>query len=239
MAASGVHRYRSCHRKPPPGDQNLPGDREEGRLGPGRPRPGSGPGRRRFGHLDPGGVPRSLAEPHRLDEIAGVEDRGQPILAAAIAAATTGARRGELLVIRWSDVDLDHGNLHIRRAIKHADGPGWVVGPTKTQAQRQIALDEFSVQVLGRHLDAAGQRAGEACVAFDPDGHVFTFDPTGETPTKPDSPGQAFSRLWAKERVSGVSLHTCGISAPRFRSHPAGTSAPWPDGQAMTMPRPR
>lgn len=83
-----------------------------------------------------------------------------------------------------------------------------MVGPTKPHAQRQIALDGFSVQVLRRHLDAAAHRAGEACVTFDPDGYVFTFDPSGETPMKPDSLGQAFSRLCVKERVSGVTLHT-------------------------------
>ncbi len=154
--------------------------------------------------------PKSIPSPGTVQRlIAGAEDRGQPVLAAAIAvAATTGARRGELLGIRWSDIDLDDGILHIRRAVKHADGSGWVVGPTKTHAQRRIALDGFSVQVLRRHLDAALRRAGEACVAFDPGGYVFTFDPSGETPMKPDSLGQAFSRLCAKERVSGVSLHT-------------------------------
>lgn len=154
--------------------------------------------------------PRTVPSPEIVQRlIAGAADRGQPILAAAIAvAATTGARRGELLGIRWSDVDLDGGMLNIRRAVRHAEGSGWVVGPTKTHAQRRIALDGFSVQVLRRHLDAALQRAAEACVAFHPDGYVFTFDPSGETPMKPDSLGQAFSRLCAKERVSGVSLHT-------------------------------
>lgn len=154
--------------------------------------------------------PKAIPSPEViLRLIAGAEDRGQPILAAAIAvAATTGARRGEMLGVRWSDVDLVDGNLHIRRAIKHDDGPGWVVGPTKTHAQRQIVLDRFSVQVLRRHLDAAVQRAGEAFVILDPDGYVFTFDPSGETPMRPDSLGQAFARLCVKEGVSGVTLHT-------------------------------
>lgn len=154
--------------------------------------------------------PKSIPSPEIVQRlIAAAEGSGQPVLAAAIAvAATTGARRGELLGIRWSDIDLDRGTLHIRRAVKHADGPGWVVGSTKTHAQRQIALDGFSVQVLRRHLDAALRRAGEACVAFGPDGYVFTFDPAGATPMKPDSLGQAFSRLCAKERVPGVTLHT-------------------------------
>ena len=143
------------------------------------------------------------------DLIAGAERRGQPVLAAAIAvAATTGARRGELLGLRWSDIDLDNGFLHIRRAIKHADGPGWVIGETKSHAQRRIALDTFSVSVLRRHFAAACRRAEEAEVELDSDGFVFTFDPTGGEPMKPDSLGQAFGRLCAREGVSGVTLHT-------------------------------
>lgn len=141
--------------------------------------------------------------------ISAAERRGQPVLAAAIAvAATTGARRGELLGLRWSDIDLANGYMHIRRAIKHADGPGWVIGEPKSHAQRRIALDSFSVAVLRRHLESARRRATEAVVELDGEAFVFTFDPSGREPMKPDSLGQAFGRLCAKEGVSGVSLHT-------------------------------
>jgi integrase len=141
--------------------------------------------------------------------IAGAEERRQPVLAAAIAvAATTGARRGELLGTRWSDVDFDARVLHIRRAIKHDDGPGWIIGPTKTHAERRVALDAFSMKVLEAHRKAVEQHAQEAMVVLDPDGYVFTFDPTGSTPMRPDSLGQAFRRLCQKEGVEGVSLHT-------------------------------
>jgi integrase len=154
--------------------------------------------------------PKVVPSPGVIQQlIAGAERRGQPVLAAAVAvAATTGARRGELLGLRWSDLDLDAGYMHIRRAIKHADGPGWVVGATKSHAQRRIALDAFSVSVLQRHLSAARKRSGDAGVELDADGFVFTFDPTGCEAMKPDSLGQAFSRLCVQEGVSGVSLHT-------------------------------
>jgi integrase len=83
-----------------------------------------------------------------------------------------------------------------------------VIGSTKTHAERRIALDAFSVRVLKAHRKAAEQRAQEAMVLFDPDGYVFTFDPTGSTPMRPDSLGQAFRRLCEKEGVKGISLHT-------------------------------
>jgi integrase len=141
--------------------------------------------------------------------IASAEERGQPVLAAAIAvAATTGARRGELLGTRWSDVDFDAHMLHIRRAVKHDDGPGWVIGSTKTHAERRIALDAFSMRVLKAHRKAVERLAQDAMVVLDSDGYVFTFDPSGSTPMRPDSLGQAFRRLCEKEGIVGVSLHT-------------------------------
>lgn len=141
--------------------------------------------------------------------IAAAEDRGQPILAATIAlAATTGARRGELLGLRWSDVDFDARLLHIRRAVKHEDGPGWTIGDTKTHAERRIALDAFSLQVLTEHRAAIERWALDAMVELDADAFVFTYDPTGSTPMRPDSLGQAFHRLCEKEGVQGLSLHT-------------------------------
>lgn len=155
-------------------------------------------------------TPKAVPSPEVIQGlITAAERRGQPVLAAAIAvAATTGARRGELLGLRWSDIDLAKGYMYIRRAIKHADGPGWVIGEPKSHAQRRIALDSFSVAVLRRHLESAQRRANEAEVELDGEGFVFTFDPSGHEPMKPDSLGQAFGRLCAKEGVSGVSLHT-------------------------------
>lgn len=141
--------------------------------------------------------------------IAAADRRGQPVLAAAIAiATTTGARRGELLGLRWSDVDLDRELLSIERSIKHDDGPGWVVGSTKAHAQRRIALDPFSAEVLRQHRQKAEERAVAAMVHLDRDGYVFTLDPSGRIPMKPDSLGQALRRLCAKEGIENVSLHT-------------------------------
>lgn len=154
--------------------------------------------------------PKVIPAPVTVHElVAAAERRGQPVLAAAIAVAiTTGMRRGELLGLRWSDVHLDAGTLHVSRVIKHADGPGWVIGPTKTHADRRIALDEFTVAVLRRHRDQADERAEDACVTRDPNGYIFTFDPTGRTPMRPDSLSQAFGRLCAWEGLTGVTLQT-------------------------------
>ena len=141
--------------------------------------------------------------------INGAEKRGQPVLAAAVAVAcTTGLRRGELLGLRWDDVDFDRRALHVRRAIKHDDGPGWVIGPPKTHRERTISLDEFTIAVLSELRTRAEGWAAEACVPLGAEGYLLTFDPSGVEPMRPDSLGQAFGRLCRAEGVEGVTLHT-------------------------------
>ena len=49
-------------------------------------------------------------------------------------AATTGARRGELLGLAWDDVDLDAGTATIRQALRRGAKGGQEIGPTKTAA---------------------------------------------------------------------------------------------------------
>jgi integrase len=61
--------------------------------------------------------------------------------------ATTGARRGELLGLQWSDVDLDGRQLAIRRA-RVAVGYEVIESTPKSGKARTIALDPQTVAVL-------------------------------------------------------------------------------------------
>ena len=70
--------------------------------------------------------------------------------------AATGARRSEIVALRWSDVDLPNRTVAISRGV--VTGPdGLVEKDTKSHAARRIALDESAVVVLADH--AAGDRA--------------------------------------------------------------------------------
>lgn len=141
--------------------------------------------------------------------IAAAEERGQPILAVIIAvAATTGLRRGELAGLRWSDIDLDAGRLHVRQSLKNDIDGGWVLGPTKTHQVRRIALDEFTLSVLRRHRSQVHQWAADAGVEVAEDGYAFTLDPSGREPAKPDGLSHSFGNLCQAIGVRGVSLHT-------------------------------
>lgn len=65
---------------------------------------------------------------------------------------TTGIREGELLSLRWSDVDLEKKRLSVRRTLTHAGTYGILESEAKTAAgKRQMVLPDFVVRALKLH----------------------------------------------------------------------------------------
>ena len=60
----------------------------------------------------------------------------------------TGLRRGELLGLKWSDVDLDKGIIHVRRQVLRQNGK-IIEAPLKTKnSYRNIAIGTDAIEVL-------------------------------------------------------------------------------------------
>jgi integrase len=58
-----------------------------------------------------------------------------PIGAAIVTAIGSGLRRGELLALRWGDVDLVSGSLTVNRAIEHENGTTRYKDPKTARAR--------------------------------------------------------------------------------------------------------
>jgi integrase len=74
-----------------------------------------------------------LEEIYRFIDV--LEDEPNGLL--FLTAIYTGMRRGELLALRWSDVDMDNGEINIRMSRTWQKGKGWVMGETKTRTSKR------------------------------------------------------------------------------------------------------
>src|SRR5271168_3291653 len=90
-------------------------------------------------------------DPDQVVRVFHLARESDPELAAFIMlAASSGARRGELLALRWNDIDLDRARLLIERGIVLVDGDLIEQG-TKTHQSRRISLDAGTVTSLRAH----------------------------------------------------------------------------------------
>lgn len=134
-----------------------------------------------------------------------VEDR--PLLWCLLRlAATTGARRGQLVALQWRDIDLDRGVVAFTRAlVVGPDGP--VLGPTKTDTTHSAGLDKVTLDGLVRCHRNAQERARQARIVLAEAAFVFSDDADGQRPWLPDRATKLF--LGAR-RAAGL---------PAFRLH--------------------
>lgn len=76
---------------------------------------------------------------------------GDRLEALIVLALATGMREGELIALRWGDVDLDDASLQVRRTLQcTAEGYRWEDAKT-THSRRRIALPATVVEALRRH----------------------------------------------------------------------------------------
>jgi integrase len=143
--------------------------------------------------------------PEQVRDIIKAAEEEDPAMATLLLlAALTGARRGELCGLRWSDVDWKGSTLAISRSIYQTSDGGWGEKGTKTHAVRRIGLDPVAVEALRRHQARAEAMADEAGVDLADDGFVFSFSPAGSEPLLPDLVTRRAAKL---AKAGGVETH--------------------------------
>ncbi len=69
-------------------------------------------------------------------------------------ALTTGMREGELLGLKWSDLNQNKGSLFVQRQLQQIAGQGYVLVPPKTKAgRREIKLGQGTLLQLEAHRE--------------------------------------------------------------------------------------
>ena len=159
----------------------------------------------------PGRVVRHEIDPPAPWAVMGLierADRDEPDLGVFLRlAASTGARRGELCALKWSDIDLDAASLMVRRSLVDCPAGKYIEKDTKTHQSRRVSLDVSMVALLRTHRVRQGERALACGVGLDRDARVFSYEADGSVPWRPDGVTARFVRLRDKAGLGHVRLH--------------------------------
>jgi integrase len=148
---------------------------------------------------------KQILQPDRARELLDALG-GHPLYMLAALALATGARRNELLALRWQDIDLDAGRLRIETALEQTRAHGVRIA---RKGRRTISLPAATVTALRVHWRAQQeQRLALGMGKAPTDSPVLaTFD------GKPQSPG-AITKAWARAVVE-IGMQDAGLHSLR------------------------
>jgi integrase len=117
-------------------------------------------------------------------------------------AVVTGARRGEMLALRWTHLDLDAGVMEVRRNYvwEREKDP-------KNHQMRRLSLDAATIELLREHQAECAKTFALAGERLDPSTFVFSAAADRSRPRYPSSMSQRFRRLADRLGIE-AHLHT-------------------------------
>jgi integrase len=100
--------------------------------------------------------------------------RGTRLQAAFTVAVAVGMRQGEILGLKWADVDLNSGQLNVRSALQRVEKKLIQVEPKSRKSRRAIQLPGVCVSALVRHQAKQHDEQTWAGTRWQDTGYVFT-----------------------------------------------------------------
>jgi integrase len=132
--------------------------------------------------------------------------RGDRLEALYVLALNTRMRQGELLALKWDDVDLERGVLRVRRTLTHADKT-YVLGEPKTsKSRRTIRLTTNAVTALRAHLSRQLEEMERMGSLYQPGGLIFARE-TGRRITPSNLRNRSFKPLLERAKLRQIRFH--------------------------------
>jgi integrase len=133
--------------------------------------------------------------------------KGDRLEALYVVAVSCGLRQGELLGLRWEEVDLEGHRLTVRRQVQRSrDGSGLIFVPTKGKKSRTIRLASATVEVLKSHRERQAKEVRSAKGLWRDPGLVFAS--TIGTPLDPSNlVDRSFKPLLGRAGLPDVRFH--------------------------------
>jgi integrase len=128
-----------------------------------------------------------------------------PLYLPVLVAISTGLRRGELLGLRWSDLDLKAGTLTINQSLERVAGKVAFKAPKTKTSRRTITLPAGAIEALQQYQRA--QLEGRMKLGLGRDPRALVFARADGAPLDADSVTKTFGRLVAAVGVTPITLH--------------------------------
>lgn len=120
-------------------------------------------------------------------------------------ALVTGLRRGELLALRWEDLDVGTSRLMVKQSLVMLGGKTLIQPPKSQAAVRSVRLPAdviTTLQALHDRQEFARRKAGERWKETD-----LIFTSSVGTPLSPRNVGRSFDAAIAKANIRRIRLH--------------------------------
>ena len=118
----------------------------------------------------------------------------------------TGARRGEVIALRFTDAHLDQAVLEVRRSYTHRSGKRREAD-TKTHQMRRISLDAYTVELIREHLRRCRELSVELGFTLDENSFMFSYKVDHSSPCNPDAISHRYTDMCAGLGIESH-LHT-------------------------------
>ena len=129
---------------------------------------------------------------------------------AILLAFTTGLRRGALLALRWSDLDLDGGLLSVRQSLEETRSGLRFKSPKTNRSHRTITLPASTIAALRNHEKQQKAERLKLGVRGTHDALVFSWrDPMTleRQPIRQRNLTKEFDRLRTSAGIAGGTFH--------------------------------
>ncbi len=133
-----------------------------------------------------------------------------------ILAVHTGLRQGELLGLKWGDVDLEAGALQVRRTLTTAKGGPVLSAPKTKGSRRPVKLSPRALEDLRSHLDRQLRDIDQAGDLWRENGLIFASESGEPLDTVATSRRTTSSPYSSRRGYRRYGFTTTGTRAPRY-----------------------
>lgn len=131
--------------------------------------------------------------------------RNKPLYGPVLIALATGLRRGEILALKWPEVDFEGGQVRVVASMEQTKAGLRLKAPKTAKSRRSVTLPQFAINYL---RDLKKTQAEERLrVGSVYDNQDFVFAREDGSPVKPDTLSTNFATMIRRSNLPHVRFH--------------------------------